>query len=149
MITAFLGADKCVNAKFDFPKSSLRLYVDDAAKARALATMLHGRFEIGKLHLDVMVYTPNHKKASVIPEFASAADVVKTALKGNPFFKTVVVNEDPGAGLCGAYCVFAKKVLQYANDNLADLHGLTSTLAEVVAREIFAIRGVLYSTSNK
>lgn len=49
------------------------------------------------------------------------------------------------------YVVFEKEVVQYWNDNLADYNGLTSTLYQDLAKEIFEdanLDGVYFCTDE-
>ena len=73
--------------------------------------------------------------------------VINIALDCNRLFNDVRVIK----GLLGfnaIYVLFNKKVVQYYNDNIGDLNGIKSILAEDIARDIFVSRpGVFYCTN--
>ena len=68
------------------------------------------------------------------------------ALSGNDEFSEA--HKIEGAlGFDAVYVVFKKNVIQYYTDNLGDLHGIKSTLAENIARDIFVQHpGVFFCT---
>jgi hypothetical protein len=64
------------------------------------------------------------------------------ALKGNKAMAGFQPVES--AGFKAMYVLFAREVVSYFNDNLADLNGLTSTLYQNLAEEVFPNHGGVF-----
>lgn len=89
-------------------------------------------------------------KITVIPANAnkeSSISLFQKAFAGNPILNYIEGTEDTFSNYL-YYFVFRNEVVQYFNDNLADIHGLESTLYQTLANEIFEGRheGVLFCT---
>lgn len=114
---------------------TVRIYVDVASKADALQELLPTEKTFGEVTVKITVIPPNKK---------IKADVFARALEGNPIFEEAAEAKDFN------YIFFRKEVVQYWNDNLGDGHGITSTLYQEIAKDVFGeIPGVFYCTTTK
>lgn len=114
---------------------TVKLYVDSATKADALMTLLPTEKVFGDLTVKIAVIPPNNQ---------TKADVFARAFEGNPIFMDAAEARDFN------YIFFRKKVVQYWNDNMGDGHGITSTLYQNIAKDVFGeIPGVFYCTSTE
>jgi hypothetical protein len=76
------------------------------------------------------------------------ANLFKAAFYCNPALRYVHV-VDGFMGFNATYIVFERKVVQYHNDDIGDIHGKRSTLYQEIAKEIFATNpGVYYCTDT-
>ena len=140
---AFFRKDDTVRVEFYEDTVAIKLRCDDVEKAIALEHILPKTRQFGNVTVNILVVPCN---ADSIPgnaiEFASDADAVLAALKGNKAFVGFeVIN-----GI--TFIAFAKEVVQYFNDNLADLHGMTSTLYQYLADEIIEKRTNVYFNTD-
>ena len=129
-ITALFGEDEDIRIVYDRVKDTIKLYVSNAAKADALATILPGAIDSGGKEISLVIIPANKGV-----EGTTYATVYETAFKGNPAFSKVISFDD--FNIKFTYVVFTNKVVQFYTDNLADYHGFKSTLYEDIAREIF------------
>lgn len=140
-VKALLGGDPDITVEFDEEAMKLKIYVTGTEKADALAQLLPAEKEFG----NVKVYTV------VIPantQTYDKADLIWFAMNGNPNFAFMQKVEGIFSNKI-AYIVFKKRVAQYWNDNLGDLHGNVSTLYQDLAKDIFGDGdGILYCTDN-
>ena len=139
----FAGA-KGVTTKFEFKHRVLRIYVENAEQAEALARVLKPRHEFGGLYLDIAVYPGNKKKIDLKKlkgcESAEATfECLKLAMKGNKYKSNAFYVDDPVMGTRWYFVEFAKKVCQYQADNMSNVHGVESALPEDVAKLAFDV----------
>lgn len=114
---------------------TVKLYVDVASKAEALQELLPTEKSFVDVTVKIIVIPPNNQ---------TKADVFTRAFEGNPIFKVAAEAKDFN------YVFFRKEVVQYWNDNMGDGHGITSTLYQNIARDVFGeIPGVFYCTSTE
>lgn len=146
-IRAMFGGDPTVHIEYKDAEKILLLRVDDAEKAEAIDMLLPEYVEYGNIELDILVVPPNG--SVVIDEFeGTIKELYETAFKGNPAFAYVHTAEGI-LGFTAVYVVFKNKVVQFFNDNLADAHGVISTLYQDIAEDIFdeyTPAGVYYCT---
>lgn len=143
---AFFQKDNGIRVIFDEDVPSIKLYVDDAKKADALAYLIPSRRQFGNIEMRITIIPPNGGGLNA-EEYDNPGAAILSALKGNK----AIVGFQPveSAGFSALFIVFAKEVVQYYNDNLADLNGLTSTLYQDLAEEIFTNhRGIFFCTST-
>ena len=106
----------------------LKLYVTSQEKADALTKILPMEKAFGNVTMKVTVVPANPTEESLMKTF-------EKAFKGNP---AVSYTETIGAyGGQFNYIVFQPEVVQYFNDNMADIHGIESTLYQDIANEVF------------
>lgn len=136
-LEALFGNDPDIEVEFDEDEYEIKLYVDNISKADALSQLLPDYKAFGNLKVLISVIPSNSSqwKAHLIPE----------AFKGNPAFKDMQIVEGIMSNpVC--YVIFKKEVVQYPSDNLGDIHQITSTLYQDIAKELIDIEGVCYCT---
>lgn len=139
-LTAMFAEDKDVSVKFDEDNMEITLEVSKYEKAEALKKLLPIAKIFGNIKLMINIEYNAHTQ--------TIEDIVKQAFEGNPAFKYVYSFETNTNTI--TYVVFEKKVVQYWNDDLHDPHGVTSTLFENIARNIFEDKnGLVFSTDSE
>lgn len=143
-IASLFDGAKGITTKFEFRHRVLRIYVENAEQAEALAKMLKPRHDFGGLYLDVAVYPGNGKRIDVkklkgCESDAEAFECMKLAMKGNKYKSNAFYVDDPVMGTRWYFVEFAKKVCQYNADNMANAHGVESALPEDVAKLAFEV----------
>ena len=152
-IQAFFKEDPYVTVVFDEDNMEIKLFVQASDKAEALTQILNPEKTFGETTVKVTVIPPNTVTRDVKLMMKSMIEaeeferVINIALDCNRLFNNVRVIK----GLLGfnaIYVLFNKKVVQYYNDNIGDLNGIKSILAEDIARDIFVSHpGVFYCTN--
>ena len=155
-VNAIFKEDSEVNVIFDEDEYILKIYVDDASgkKADAISALLPERKVFGNVELKIAVIPSNDYLNMRSCKFVLNKDteeyysnLFESAFRGNYLFEFVYAIKGV-YGFTATYVVFKKKVVQYFNDNIADLNGLYSTLAQDIAKDIFnEFSGVFYCTS--
>lgn len=139
-IDAMFGKDPEIKVTFDEDKPEVKLHVSNPEKADALSRILQNGKIFGNVVLNITVI-PENKEQADIPR-----SVYSKAFAGNPVFRGVTTVNGAFTNPV-TYVVFAKEVVQYFNDNLADINGNENTLYEDIAADILApVRGVFYCT---
>lgn len=120
----------------------IEIYVDNYYKAEAISKILPSYVSFGNVTVPIIVLPSNDENEEWIDIFMNAFD-------GNDIIDDVV--QDTGLTHDMNYVVFKKEVAQYYNDNLQSVDGLSSTLYEDIAREIFkdAPAGTFFCTSSR
>ena len=123
--------DDEVRVVFFEEQKTIKLYVDNPAKAEALQKLLPQKKEWGKVVLLIEVIPSNkEKKTELTRSIWSVAFTSNTAVS---FIYTIDgIFSNPLT-----YVVFVNEVVQYFNDNLGDINGNRSTLYEDIARDVF------------
>lgn len=122
------GQDEEIKLVFEESTYDIKLYVDDTDKANALAILLPVERQFGNITVKITVYPPNIAESDPLTLFEKAFD-------GNPILKGTACAEGPFSGI--EYIVFENKVVQFFDDNLADAHGVKSTLYQDIAKDVF------------
>ena len=135
MIKALFDPDPEIEVVYADNYKSVYLYVDNADKAAVLDYLLSKEVWFGGVDLKINV-VPSNKEVPIVDLEASAKVLIDTMFYGNPVFAYCTEVKD-FFGMSSTYVVFKNKVVQFFNDNLADLHGIISILYEDIAREIF------------
>lgn len=140
-VKALLGDDPDIQLEYNDLENKIKVLVNGVAKADALTQLLPAEKTFGNVTVRTVVVPANLQQAD-------RADLIKDALTGNPNF--AFMQKITGISTNRyAYVVFKKKVAQYWNDNLGDLHGNVSTLYQDLAKEIFGgDDGIMYCTDN-
>lgn len=140
-LKAMFEDDPDITMEYDEDAIKIRMFVEGAAKADALTQLLPAEQNFGGVTLRTVVIPAN-------TQTYDKADLIEYALRGNPNFAFMQKIEGISSNRY-AYVVFKKKVAQYWNDNLGDLHGNVSTLYQDLAKEIFGgDGGIMYCTDN-
>lgn len=127
-LKALFAGDQEIKVIADHEENVISLYVDNADKAEALASILPEKKTFGNVSVSVTV-VPSNKPGD------KYRDQMKTAFAGNPALVDVLTIASPLGTF--TYAVWAREVVQFFDDNLADPHGLRSTLFEDIARDVF------------
>lgn len=142
-LSAFFKEDKEIHVLYDEDENLIQLFVDSDTKAQALAKILPTEKVFGNVTLRIDVVPPNGCRTTAIADDAS---VYKYAFMGNPALEDIKLVRGVFAHDI-VYILFAKTVVQYWNDNLADYNGVCSTLYQDIARDIFVENeGVYFCT---
>ena len=139
-INAMFGSDPEITIKFDEDAMILKLFVDNQAKADALAKVLPIEKDFGNVKLNIEVI-PSDKVNSV-------KQLYKTIFSDNPVLSQVIEVTDPSMPQA-SYVVFNPLIVQFYNDNLADAYRNETTLLQEIAKDIFIQQsGIYYCTEN-
>ena len=141
---AFFQKDPDVRVIFDEDTPSIKLYVENQDKADALAYLIPTSKQFGNVTLQIIIIPANGVEINS-GAYSNTVDAIMGALKGNKAMAGFQPVES--AGFKAMYVLFAREVVSYFNDNLADLNGLTSTLYQNLAEEVFPNHsGVFFCT---
>ena len=131
--------DKEIFIEFDEDKNEIEITTTKYEKSLALKKVLPCEKDFGGVKLKINVVYKEPKM--------DAINAFKELVINNPIFKYTYVF--PTSANPIAYVVFAKEVVQYWNDDMSDPHGITSTLYENLAREVFSENpGIIFSTDS-
>lgn len=140
-LMALFGEDPEIEIAYDNEKPEVKLFVESASKSDALTKLLPAQKEFGGVVLKIQVISAN-KKLEYERELFSKAFADNPALCFIHDVKDVFSNPI-------TYLVFKKEVVQYYADNMADAHGLCSTLYQDLAADIFGERaGIFFCTKS-
>lgn len=154
-MVAFFAEDPDVTVLYDTEEKHIKVLVQDPAKAEALTHLLNGEVDFGGVKLLITVVPANEVISEIKRCFSNANNeedyttLYKRSLIDNDLFAYTKTIEKM-IGFNAVFVVFKKKVVQYYSDNLGDLNGMKSTLAEYIARDIFVPHsGVFFCTDAK
>ena len=139
-LEALFAKDPEVKVVYDEEKNDIKLYVDNLAKADALAQLLPVERTFGNITITITVIPTNKEGASKIQLF-------RTAFEGNGAFNYTASAEGIFTNPIH-YIVFANEVVQYFNDDLSDAHGVRSTLYQDIAEDVFENHESVYFCTN-
>lgn len=147
-VKALFGDDPEIHIVFDEEKKDLKLYVDTFTKANALQNLFPIEKEWGGVTMAITVIPSNKESTFKIVRNGemTSKEIIEYAFCGNPHFVECIDVDFPlWSGF--VYVMFKNEVIQYYTDDLGDLNGMTSTLAQNIAKEIFEpVDGVYYCT---
>ena len=138
-VEAMFKDDQDIVLEYDETENEILMYVEDPVKADAISQLLPEEKAFGNVVLKTTVIPANEMAES-------KAALIAKAFEGNPVLEHIytvsgVMTNDMN------YIVFKNKVVQFYSDNLGDANGLTSTLYQDIARELFGDGdGVFYCT---
>ena len=138
-ICAMFSQDEDIRIEYNEDKSAITLLVKKYEKAEALKRIMPKEKAFGNVVVKINIEYRNG--------IQTVEEAYKLAFENNPAFKyTFVFQADTNAI---TYVVFKKEVVQYWNDDMSDPHGVTSTLYENIADDIFEKEnGVIFSTDS-
>lgn len=141
-VQALFGEDPAVNVAFHEDNNILYLFVNGDEKADAITKLLPEEKKFGNVTLKIQVVPANTGKEN-------AEQIFRKAFEGNPvlsYIKTIS-DGDIFGGAC--YVVFKKKVIQFFDDNIADVNGNRTTLLQEIAKDVFEDKaGVFFCTDT-
>lgn len=140
-LSTFFAEDPEVHVVYDDVEMEVKLYVENADKATALEKMLPKVQEFGNVKLYVTIVPANGLTTT------TGYDVLKAFEVNGAVHETHVTDGFMQNKMY--FIVFEKVVVQYFTDSIGDWHGLTSTLYQDLAKDIFGnIDGVYFCTDN-
>ena len=146
-IKALFQKDPEIKVIFDEDEMEVKIYVENNVKADALTSILPMVKEFGNVTIDVTVI-PNNSKDTKKLELYTNSNAFEIAFDNNGAVD-MIKNIQLGAQNF-TYIVFNKEDVQFFTDDLSDLYGLSSTLYQDIAKEIFEdVRGVFFCTNSK
>lgn len=141
-IELLFGQDPEIKVEYVEEPCAVKLYVDNSEKAKALNYILPTEKDFGGKVIHIIVVPPN------IIEPPDKAKMFKTAFEGNPIFSRMV--EVDGVFINPIhYLCFKKEVVQYWNDDLSNPHGITSTLYQHIAQNVFDTPEIIFTTESE
>ena len=144
-LAAFFKYDNEVRVIYDDEEHTVKLYVSNANKAKALESLLDSEVEFGNVVMKIIVIPPNTAAKTKL-----VRNVFSVALEGNP----IVSKIETLSGVFNnpiTFVVFRKQVVQFWTDDIGDYSGIRSTLYQTIADELFANhkKGVFFSTDTE
>lgn len=154
-MVAFFAEDPDVTILYDSEVKNIKVLVQDPAEAEALTHLLNSEVDFGGVKLLITVVPANEVISEIKRCFSNANNeenyttLYQRSLMYNNLYAYTKTIENL-MGVNALFIVFKKKVIQYYNDNLGDLNGMKSTLAENIARDIFIPHnGVFFCTDTE
>lgn len=140
-LAALFGNDPEIKMDYNEDENILTMRVENGIKADAIAKLLPSEKEFGNVTMKINVVPANTTE--------SKASLYRNAFNNNPVFAYVFPVEGVMTNPI-TYVVFRRKVVQYYDDNLADVHGNRTTLCQDIAKEILdTSEGVYFCTDNE
>lgn len=131
-IKAMFASDPEIKVVMDEDNYTVHVFVNNPRKSAAIAKILEQDRKFGRVTLKVIVPPPDGIESEV---FENDIDVYKAAFENNPRLSYIIPKR------CifdtSFFVVFKNEVIQYFNDDISDVNGFCSTLAEDIARDIF------------
>ena len=137
--------DEEVRIVYDTDEQIINIYVEDAAKAEAMAAVLPTEKDFGGIKVLIVIIpaNPTFKKAKSV-----RGSLYEDLFRGNPIVDDIVTIEGVMTNPI-TYVIFKKEVVQYYNDSLSDAHGMCSTLYQDIASRILdAGEGIFFCTNT-
>ena len=129
--------DKVSDSEYNFSIES-----QNGDKIQAIEKLIGRSTVIGNVTVTI-----DYKCAEV--ENESWAKTLETAFTGNPLFKEVIAERDPILQVTFYYAVFARDIVSFWNDNLADYSGNMHYIAADLADEVVSAKtGVNFCTEK-
>lgn len=132
----------------------IKVVTNNEEKGKALTTILTPSFQLGNIQVTVDVENSSGEKYKdvAVQSPSDIATVIKTAFKDNDWFVDVIVKSVapyPGAPTV-VYPVFQKGVIQFFNDELADVYNNYNNVAAAVFSNVLveAINGTSINCST-
>ena len=126
-INALFERDPEVKVMFDEENTEVKIFVENARKADAIAYLLPEEKEFGNVKLKISVVPANNG-------IGSKFEAIQEAFSGNPALSYVWQAQTPLGEW--DYVVFDNRVVQYYNDNMRDINGNKSTLYQDIAQNV-------------
>lgn len=138
-LCTFFRHDADVHLSIDYDTLEITLRVDNQLKADALTKLLPTEKTWGAVTIQIKVIPANEEENKAV--------LLQNALLGNE----AVSDIDTYETMFGTYtCVLFKPIVaQYYNDNMRDPNGITTTLYQELAKEIFGEESdIVYCTED-
>lgn len=138
-VEAMFKYDPDINVVFDAEHNNLKLFVFGTEKAEAIQKLLPPKKVFGETEMFINVYPTNTEekisngKTRAYRQYVGIFDI---AFAHNPAY-CYERNASSDLPFDIHYVVFAKRVVQYYNDDIGDVNGICSTLYQNIAEDIF------------
>ena len=137
--------DEEVRIIYDMDEQVISIYVDNAAKADAMAAALPSEKQFGNVALTIVVIPTNKTNLR-----RTQGSICEDLFYKNPIISDVYTIDVGIMANPITYVVFKKEIVQYFNDDLGDAHGMCTTLYQDIAKRVFKpIDGVHFCTDTK
>lgn len=134
--------DKEIHIIYDRENQSIDIYVENEAKADALADLLPQTKHFGNIELTIAVIPANECNCR-----RSKGSIYEDAFYNNPIVDDIVSIEGIMSNSI-TYVIFNREIVQYYNDDLGDANGVCTTLYQDIAKRVLEDReGVFFCTS--
>lgn len=134
--------DPAIRVEYNEGAMNLCIYVDDSDKYEALSNLLPEEKIFGGVALAITIIPANTKQNKDYRYYLKKLFRDNNAVDK---IRDITVSSNPMT-----FIVFEKEVVQYWNDNLGDINGITSTLMEQIARDVFEdADGVFFNTNDE
>ena len=135
--------DSEVRIVYDTDEQIINIYVDNTAKAEAMAAVLPTEKDFGGITVLIVVIPANKTNLR-----RTRGTTYEDLFYKNPIVDDIVTIEGVMTNPI-TYVIFKKEVVQYYNDSLSDAHGLCSTLYQDIAKRVLdADEGIFFCTNN-
>lgn len=139
-LSALFAQDEEITVEYKERENKISIWVDNTDKYEAISKLIPAEMDFGGHKLNIEIIPAD----AVITEKDNRY-YLKKLFRGNNAVSEIIDTEIGAADV--TYIEFEKEVIQFWNDNLADLHGIKSTLMEDIAREIMPeTTNVFYGT---
>lgn len=139
-VEALFKNDPKVKISFDEGAMELKLFVEGNIKAMALERLMTQRLTFGNVELKITVIPANLQSAD------DDLELIKIAFDGNDALKYTKAIDTPFGPR--RYAVFKKDIVQFYNDNMMDLHGVTSMLYADIALDVLPPMGDIFINTD-
>lgn len=141
-VAQLFAEDPHVKVTFNNDTYELKLVVSGQRKAKAIAQILPKTRKFGNVEVQTRVLCEEDKDSD-------SARVLRDAFEDNDAVSRIETFWD----ICGDpinYVVFEPWVVQYFSDNIGDLDGVTSTIYEEIAKDLFSetVKGTFFCTER-
>ena len=147
-LCALFEKDPEIGIMYDEKMAIIKIYCSNEEKADALAMILPMIRNFGNVSVCVQVIPPNENSAkygALIDGFVKA-DVFYKAFKGNPAFVSAQSVDLDIMSNPMTFVEFASKPVQFFNDDISSMNGVSTKLVQDGANDIFELNGVFFST---
>lgn len=147
-LCALFEKDKEIGIMYDEKMVIIKVYCSNEEKAEALTMILPMVRYFGNVSMCVQVIPPNEDSAkygSLINGFVKA-EVFYKAFKDNPVFVSAQSIDLDIMSNPMTFVEFDSKPVQFFNDDISSMYGVSTKLLQDVANDIFELNGVFFST---
>ena len=142
-IHALFCQDPEIRVEYDENEVEVKLFVENTAKAEALAKLLPSTKTFANVVLKITIIPANMVSDS-------SMEILKVAFDGNPIVTGIIEGSSDPSMYSSNYILFKKKVVQYFNDDLSDANRVRSTLYADIAKEVIGEpNGIHFCTDVK
>jgi len=143
-VNALFKRDPYVHVIYDNDENVIKIFAEDSKKAEALTEIMPESKTFGNVTTKIEVIPANSGRNLA---YGENDNLLEIAFAGNDMVSFVEKVQFFAGGEV-TYVVFKNEVIQYFSDNIGDYYGVTSTLAQDIAKEVFADMAGVYFCTN-